>query len=355
MSGAGALQAFPTPANVARSLQWLRRELPLEPSRILDCYDLLSLPCLDDGASDMVVRANRLPHALEQAIERVPDPLHRLILDEMLISGEHGSAVSARLRKVKARAKTAGIVGADTSEKTLSEIESHALASLARALLSQRLATDLLPNNTLRPNLQVDDLGLGYLWRSRAVHLRLYPDEPGRQTYTRVLRVQATSQYTRVVTHGYRWSGYGTTPVPQVLSAKHQHSWSGTRSDPADLGSDWYVSFFHLGRALRYGETAELEWQEEFRDTAKTFDNVLTSRAVFDSMEYLRFEVTGLLPVFPFRVSGGIFIPDGGRLILSGQPQDVEPDETGAYKYEVKEPIQGKRYGLRWEISNNIM
>jgi hypothetical protein len=140
-----------------------------------------------------------------------------------------------------------------------------------------------------------------------------------------------------------------------VLSTEHQHSWLGTREDPADLGSDWYVSFFHLGHALHYGEVTELEWLEEFNDTAETFGNVLTSRAVFGEMDYLRFEVTGLLPAFPYQVVGGIFESSGGRLVLSSTPQLIEPDATGTYKYEVKNPVQGSRYGLRWEATGTTM
>lgn len=353
--GFDALPAFPTLANITRSLQWLRRVLPLEPSRILDCYDLLSLPCLDDGASDMVERANRLPHVLQQAAELVSDPLERLIVDEMLFTGESGSAINIRLRRAKARADKAGMVGPDTSEKTLSEVETSALTSLARVVLSQRFASELLPNQAHRSSAQVDDLGLGYVWRSRAVHLRLYPDEPGRQTYTRVLRVRPTSRYTRVVSHSYRWSGFGTVPIPQVLSTEHNHSWLGTREDPADLGSDWYVSFFHLGRALRKGKTAELEWQEEFTDTADKFDNVLTSRAVFDQMEYLRFSMSGLHPAFPYHVVGGVFEPDDGRLVLTDQSEPITPVAPGTYKYEVKKPTQGAHYGLRWDVTDTTI
>lgn len=353
--GFGEFSAFPTPANVARSLQWLRRELPLEPSRILDCYDLLSLPCIDDSTLDMVERANRLPQVIQQATGHVPDELHRLLLDGMLVSGEDGSVISTRLRSVKARAVEAGLMGANTSERTLGEIESHALVSLARVLLSQGFATDVLPGGAHRSRPQVDDLGLGYVWRSRSVQLRLYPDEPRRQTYTRILRVRATSKYTRVVSHSYRWSGYGTLPIPQVLSTEHHHSWLGTRPDPAELGSDWYVSFFHLGRALRYGEAAELEWREEFTDTAERFDNVLTSRAAFDGMEYLRFEVTGLPPEFPYQVAGGIFEPDGGRLVLRDDAQQLDPTAPGTYRYEVKRPISSTHYGLRWDVTDTTM
>jgi hypothetical protein len=158
-----------------------------------------------------------------------------------------------------------------------------------------------------------------------------------------------------VVSHSYRWSGYGTSPIPQVLTKEHQHSWLGTRPEPAEFGSDWYVSFFYLGHALQYGETAELEWLEEFRDTAGTFGNFLTSRAAFADMDYLRFEVTGLPPGFAHRVVGGMFETPSGRLVLSGSAQDIEPDANEAYKYEVKNPVQGSHYGLRWEAIGSTM
>ncbi len=346
---ADGLVPFPTPANVARSLQWLRRELPLAPSRVLDCYDLLCLPCLDDDAVDLVERANRLPMLLGEAAKRVPDVLHRLVLEEVLLSGEAGSTVTTRLRTARARAAAQGLVGERTSEKTLGDIEYQALARLATILLSKGFAAAVLPRASARHSSEVSERGLGgYVVQAWAVKLSLSPEEPMLQRYRRSMRIRSTSPRTRVVSHSYHWSGGGTSPIPQVLSTEHYHSWLGTRPEPPEFASDWYVAFFHLGGALQDGETVDLEWSEEFKDTDGTFRDFLTCPAAFSDMEYLRFEVEGLAPGFRHQVDGGVFEMAAGRLVPNGPTEPIVPGVDGVYKYEVKAPKKGTTYGLRW-------
>jgi hypothetical protein len=345
-----AISAFPTPTNVARSLGWLRREIPLAPHRVLDCYDLLMLPCLDDGESDLVARANQFPAVLRAAVSLVEDELHQLVLEEVLLSGKQGSTINTRLRSARARAAAAGFTSATTSEKTLGEVETSALAAVARVLLSRSFARGLQPERRPRSQ-QPNTAGRGYVLISRGVRLAFDRDDPSHQVYTRVHKLRATSNYTRVLSHSYRWSGGGTSPIPQVLSTEHKHSWLGTRQEPAQVAAGWYVSFFHLGRTLRYDEVAEVEWSEDYKDTTGTFGNFLTSRAIDPEMDYQRFELTGLPRGISHRVLGGRFEIVDTRLVLSDPYEEIVPDPDEVYRYEVKRPTKGQHYGLSWSLT----
>ena len=186
--------------------------------------------------------------ALPQAIEGVDDPEAQVILQHILLSKKPGT-VTDRYRKA---ARELGSL----PEGSVRGRETAALESLTAVLTSDSFVAAFNERRGIEVGpIDVDDHGLGYIYREKTMRVIIDPDDERKQRHIHRFQIVATRPGIRVVAHRFLWTGTDTShPVDHnqaITALSAGHSYLGTRIEYEIIGPPPPLNFFHLGKVLR--------------------------------------------------------------------------------------------------------
>jgi hypothetical protein len=337
------LPGTPPHSVLSEALSALRKPpREIDSEAVLKQFSLLLLPFFAPE-DDYEARAALFLQALPLAISRLNDREDQVILTHMLLSEKHPRSVAQRQQDASSELSHLGAAAVRGREEAaigrLVEILSSGDFTVE---FSRARGIQLAPAN-------VDDHGVGYIYRSKRLHLTITADDPQTQRYVDSFHLVVTRRGVRAIAHPWQWTGTDAKR-PQdgdqdITVLSDGHSYLGTRLEHRVIGTARPIHYFAIGREVQPGYPIDLNFSWVLRDDGGTFQQYLTCVAPNAEMDMV--EVAVKLPSDGFTVYGGEFRYVEFNLEPTGPVEEVQPDR-GLYVYPRKKPKEGLHYGVYW-------